>query len=98
GAGPNHGWTLAQAQDPGLAFVWALEHDTIPEPGCLERLLATCGEWTEGRAGRVGAVVPMQVLPGEPVPDPAPGPASHRTLTFNGTLFPTAAIAAAGPI
>jgi GT2 family glycosyltransferase len=96
GAGHNHGWAAAIALDPTLTFIWSLEHDTIPEPDCLERLLTTFAtEQITGSA--IGAVVPKQRLPDEDLRDASP-PFRHWTLTFNGTLFSTTAIAATGPI
>jgi GT2 family glycosyltransferase len=38
GAGHNIGWRLAVEQYDA-EFVWALEHDAIPKPDCLEQLL-----------------------------------------------------------
>lgn len=39
GAGHWMGWTTALAD--GADLIWALEHDSVPEPDCLERLLFT---------------------------------------------------------
>jgi rhamnopyranosyl-N-acetylglucosaminyl-diphospho-decaprenol beta-1,3/1,4-galactofuranosyltransferase len=97
GAGHNRGWTAARALDPEVSLVWSLEHDTIPEPACLERLLGTL-EAERARVGRVAAVVPFQVRPNEHITDQGRPPFHHPTLTFNGTLLSTEAIDAAGPI
>jgi GT2 family glycosyltransferase len=98
GAGHNRGWTAARALDAGGAsLLWSLEHDTIPEPACLERLLGTLAA-ERAQDGRVAAVVPVQVLPNQHITDPGAPPYHHSTLTFNGTLLSTDALDAAGPI
>lgn len=93
GAGHNLGWARARALLPDVAFIWALEHDTVPEPGCLERLLATAASQV-----KAAAVVPAQTLPGEAAPGAGGAVAPHHALTFNGTLFRVEAIDAAGPV
>ena len=39
GAGHNHGWKIA-ITDFAADLVWSLEHDAVPKPDCLEKLLA----------------------------------------------------------
>src|SRR5688572_11159446 len=38
GAGHNAGWRIAIA-DYDAELIWSLEHDTIPKPDCLEKLI-----------------------------------------------------------
>lgn len=38
GAGHNSGWKIAIEQY-GADLIWSLEHDTIPKPDCLEKLI-----------------------------------------------------------
>lgn len=98
GVGHNRGWAAARALDEDLTHVWALEHDTLPEPGCLDRLLTTFATWRD-EGTEMAAVVPFQLLPDEPIPDPGQRPPfRHSKLTFNGTLLSTAAMAAVGPV
>jgi rhamnopyranosyl-N-acetylglucosaminyl-diphospho-decaprenol beta-1,3/1,4-galactofuranosyltransferase len=38
GAGHNFGWRIA-IDEFGAELIWSLEHDTIPKPDCLEKLI-----------------------------------------------------------
>jgi rhamnopyranosyl-N-acetylglucosaminyl-diphospho-decaprenol beta-1,3/1,4-galactofuranosyltransferase len=63
GAGHNTGWRLA-LEDPGCGFIWSIEHDCVPEPDCLERLLEL--HRSLGRTAghlRVGGLIPLQAAP-----------------------------------
>src|SRR5688572_4055491 len=39
GAGHNYGWKIA-IEEFGAELIWSLEHDAVPKPDCLEKLLA----------------------------------------------------------
>lgn len=61
GVGAGH-WTGWQRilEDESISRIWALEHDSVPAPSCLELLLAADREWGDGP---VGAVIPRQTFP-----------------------------------
>lgn len=78
GVGHNTGWRAAMA-DPHCAYIWTLEHDTLPEPDCLATLLAAHRHYypaveqveqdahndshSEDREEPLGVVFPTMVLP-----------------------------------
>lgn len=78
GAGHNAGWRRANEYNPN--YIWALEHDTLPEPYCLEQLLAAM----DSNGGSVGAVVPRQVHPEEQ--KPASGGVLRTQEAFSATF------------
>ncbi len=111
GAGHNLGWRAALAEPP-CTHIWALEHDCVPQPTCLEQLLDAARElWSAGQP--VGVVIPFQENPATLSAQPhlavrglrfirvlqlAPGapPQSRRYLTFNGALLPVDLVCAVG--
>jgi len=81
--GPAGGWAsaLALAADSDAGLAWALDDDALPEPGCLEALLAAA-------AGDPRAVwFPRWIQPDG---------ASSTWTAWCGVLLPTAAIRRAG--
>ena len=86
GAGHNRGWAMARERFPELRAIWSLEHDCVPEPDCLNTLLAAVHEQLDAGI-RLAAVVPMQTGPGQPRRRPPGVPYAVRNLTFNGALI-----------
>ncbi len=112
GAGHNLGWQTALA-NPSCEFVWALEHDCIPDAHCLQELLSAYHANTGHPA--IGAVVPIQKSnDSEPTRatyvfgrtglrkvtrlDKGSPPRFQPHFTFNGTLFPSHVIRSVGPL
>lgn len=69
GLGHNTGWRAAMT-DPNCIYIWTLEHDTLPEPDCLETLLANHARYysqyeptAEPDGKPLGVVFPAMVLP-----------------------------------
>lgn len=94
GAGHNTGWRKA-LEDPECEFLWTLENDSIPPPGCLEGLLSVAGHVAKADP-RFGAIRPIQSHPDNPkTPEDQP-PRVVSRLTFNGTLFPRSSIEEVG--
>ena len=62
GAGHNRGWSAALG-DAAPEFIWSLEHDSVPEHDCLEKLL----EAYRARAAfeNIGAVSASTVAPSD---------------------------------
>jgi GT2 family glycosyltransferase len=109
GAGHNRSWSTVLA-NPDFDFIWALEHDSLPAPDCLERLLQTYGLFFR-RGVPIAAVFPRQVHPGpadvqpksvrEGMSPPLPHrwlPYENRSLNFNGVLLSTDAVRRVGPL
>ena len=59
GAGHNAGWRAAMA-DPACEFIWAMEHDSYPEPACLAELLTTYARLSPTTGGAPLVVTPAQ--------------------------------------
>lgn len=57
GVGAGHGLGWQRALSDTCAYVWALEHDTVPAPDCLEMLMDTADRFPRA------VVVPRQLLP-----------------------------------
>lgn len=55
GVGAGHNIAIKRALREQPDYVWVLEHDTLPDPHCLESLLRVFAEASESR---VGAVIP----------------------------------------
>jgi rhamnopyranosyl-N-acetylglucosaminyl-diphospho-decaprenol beta-1,3/1,4-galactofuranosyltransferase len=86
GAGHNTGWRTAMV-DAQCDYVWALENDSVPPPGCLAGLLASA-QALEASSTEYGAILPKQVHPEDP-PRPRMGaPRIVPNMTFNGVLIP----------
>jgi len=112
GAGHNLGWQTALAH-PSCQFVWALEHDCIPDAHCLQELLAAYHAYAHHHP--IGAVGPIQEAnDNEPTGTTyvfgrtglrkvtrldKGSPATFRPhFTFNGTLFPRHVLRSVGPL
>jgi GT2 family glycosyltransferase len=110
GAGHNAGWRAALA-DANCDFIWSLEHDSIPEVDCLERLIETYINHPDKRS--IGAIAPLDYSDYRSddkliyvwrknrfikVASLQSRPTLFFTkgFTFNGVLFPTDIIQAVG--
>jgi GT2 family glycosyltransferase len=100
GAGHNAGWRAALEDAPDTAFIWALEHDSVPPPGCLQRLLSTFQRF-DAAGARPAVVVPRQWHPDPDEPmngrsTPIRDPYIAPKMTFNAALISVEAILATG--
>lgn len=106
GAGHNAGWQAA-LQNPACDFIWSLEHDCVPAPDCLKRLIEAYTTY-EGDT-RIGVVAPVQRTETAGLVyiwrkkgfrkvnfARLPDRFLSRGFTFNGALLPTPLIRRAG--
>ena len=99
GAGHNQGVHIA-LQDESCAFVWLLEHDSIPSRDCLSNLLRAHAQLIE-RGRSIGALMPRRARDmtaaeaGQPTSD---DPHGQTHFTFNGALIPRSTVESVGPI
>lgn len=64
GAGHTIGWKAGMTALPEADFIWVLEHDTVPTPNCLERLLVATKATTADPVSKDRIVaVPAQQFP-----------------------------------
>lgn len=111
GAGHATAWKRALEICPDCTAIWALEHDTVPAPDCLERLV---NGLTVDEAGGASSVL----IPAQNYPNRTPGGLVSRRkqlrrlrkrltsrltrkpdrvqFTFNGTLFPARVVQEVG--
>jgi GT2 family glycosyltransferase len=84
GAGHNIGWRHA-LDTTDAVYVWSLEHDSVPDPDCLERLVNVA---LTAQAD-VAAFKPLQH---EGTPTHGGAPQTTTKLSFNGLLLPVTTI------
>lgn len=112
GAGHATAWKRALELRSDCTAIWALEHDTIPDPDCLERLLE--GVTVDEAAGVSNVLIPAQRYSNRSsgggllarrkqlrrlrkvLSSRLPGRPHRVQFTFNGTLFPRSVVDDAG--